>query len=406
MACLFAAAALVACDPNEGTIKTVSVNITVDESKLPENLVPDTYNVTVTNTASGAVVEAETENGMATLSVVPGIYTVVVSADLSEGGFTYFITGSVKDAEILADGVEIAVEMGVVKESQLVIKESYYTGCTYKTSDTEEATYFRDQFHEIYNNSNEVAYVDGLCIAYTVFANYKYDVFYTYTGYNKNDYVFVQYIWQIPGDGQQYPLQPGESIVIAQWATNHKADILTKNTSPVDLSGAEFEAIEGEKTLWNATITDGPAVNMTFAVDAKGYGLQQWMVPTGGANLIIFKPSTPLRTADFLVSEEDPSSNSKAHEVAVADILDAVQSIDDDTRIQTLGMPSILDAGYIWCSGTYIGESISRKQIGTLENGSPKYADTNNTSNDFEVQKTPMIRRNGAKVPSWNTWNK
>lgn len=406
MACICAVAALVACDPTTGDIQTVDVTVTVDASEIDAAVAPETYNVTLTNTANGNVVTAETENGVAVANVIPGIYTIVVEATVADGGFTYFLTGSAKDTNILESENAVTVKMGIVKESQLVIKETYYTGCTYNTSETEQATYFRDQFHEIYNNSNEVAYADSLCIAFTLFANYKYEVFYTYNIPNAENYVYTQHIWQIGGDGDDYPIQPGESIIIAQWATNHKADILTKNGSPVDLSGAEFEAIEGEKELWNATITDGPAINMAFAVDAKGFGLQQWMVPTGGANLIIFKPSTPLRTSDFLISNEDASIMATAHEVAFEDILDAVQSIDDETRVSTLGMPEILDKGYIWCSGTYVGESIARKQAGTLENGAPKYQDTNNTTNDFEVQKTPMIRRNNAGVPSWNTWNK
>jgi hypothetical protein len=80
--------------------------------------------------------------------------------------------------------------------------------------------------------------------------------------------------------------------------------------------------------------------------------------------------------------------------------------IADESVTQHLGMPVALDAGYIWCSGTYKGESISRKENGTLANGAVKYVDTNNTCDDFVVNTTPVVRRGGAKVPSWNTWIK
>lgn len=293
--------------------------------------------------------------------------------------------------------------------SGLIFKELYYNGCTYKTGEVDEEgkestnTYFRDQFYEIYNNSDEVVYADGLCIAYTVFANYDFTQFYTWEIENADDYVFAQYIWQIEGNGTYFPIQPGESVIIAQWASNHKADVLTKGTSPVDLSSAEFETIEGPKELWNVNITDGPAENLALKVDAPGYGLMQWLVPVGGANLVIFKPTTPLRTENFILASD---GYTKAHEIALSDILDAVQFIDDENRIQTLGMPAFLDAGYIWCSGSYVSESIARKQAGTLTNGKIKYKDTNNTTDDFEVKTTPMIRRNEAGIPSWNTWAK
>ena len=80
--------------------------------------------------------------------------------------------------------------------------------------------------------------------------------------------------------------------------------------------------------------------------------------------------------------------------------------IADESVVINIGMPAILDAGYIWCDGTYKGQCVSRKMEGTLANGSPKFVDTNNTSDDFVVNTTPVLRRDGAKVPSWNTWNK
>lgn len=54
----------------------------------------------------------------------------------------------------------------------------------------------------------------------------------------------------------------------------------------------------------------------------------------------------------------------------------------------------------------YVSESIARKVKETREDGTVVYQDTNNTTNDFEVKKDPQLRRNGAKVPSWNSWIK
>jgi len=34
--------------------------------------------------------------------------------------------------------------------------------------------------------------------------------------------------------------------------------------------------------------------------------------------------------------------------------------------------------------------------------GSPIFQDTNNSTQDFEIQDTPQLRRYGVKMPAWN----
>ena len=85
-------------------------------------------------------------------------------------------------------------------------------------------------------------------------------------------------------------------------------------------------------------------------------------------------------------------------------MIDAVQAVNNESEMSVLGLPTALDAGAVWCSGSYVGESIARKIKETRPDGTKVYQDTNNTSNDFEVKKDPQVRRYGAKVPSWNTW--
>jgi len=298
--------------------------------------------------------------------------------------------------------------------SELIFKELYYNGSTYRTGEVDEEgkestdTYFRDQYYEIYNNSNTVKYADGLCITGLIYANYDYSTIYEFNvpGGDASDYVFIQEAWQIPGDGDDYPIQPGESIIIAQWATNHKAEHLTNGDSPVDLSGADFEAIDGEYTVWNGlVITDGPAHNMKYAVNTKGWRPQQWLLGVGGTFFVIFKPENELRQDNFLTPTNDEST--QVLEIPISEVLDAVQAIWNETYVPLIRTHELLDAGYIWLTDVYTGKSISRKVAEeTLENGCPKYVDTNNTCNDFEINETPVIRRNGAKIPAWNTWAK
>lgn len=397
---LMVLAALAAAGCQKTGTKTISINVKVDEAKIEAAGIPspESYEVKISNFATGSVIETTTENGIATATdIIPGVYTISVSASQNQGGFTYTIAGSESNVSLIADGEEVTVKVEAVKEAALVFKEIYYTGVDPAN------LYFRDQFYEIYNNSTEVVYADGLCIAETFFTSYDKSIIYKWPIENADQYVFVKVVWQLPGDGQMYPVKPGESFVIAQWATNHKAEKLSKGLSPVDLTGAEFEAIEKETTFNGITLTDNPAVNMQKVIQA-GPAMPQWLTSTGGSRYILFKPSAPLKNEDFLVATNADNSLAVAREIPISCIIDAVQAVSDESGMSVLGLPTSLDAGAIWCSGNYVGESIARKIKETRPDGTNVYQDSNNTTNDFEVKKNPQVRRYGAKVPSWNTW--
>lgn len=393
---VFAVLAMVGCQKT-GT-KTISINVKVDETNIAAAGIksPESYDVTISNFATGTAIEAKTENGLATATgIVPGVYTVTVSGSQNQGGFIYTIAGSESNVSLIADGAEVVVKVDAVKEAALVFKEIYYTGV--------KDYYFRDQFYEIYNNSTEVVYADSLCIAETIFASYDKSIIYEWPIENADQYVFVKVVWQIQGDGHTYPIKPGESFVISQWATNHKAESLSKGVSPVDLTGAEFEAIEKESTAPSGLVlTDNPAINMKKVIQA-GYAMPQWLTSVSGSQYIIFKPSKPLKNEDFITAT-NADYNGVGREVLISDVIDAVQTVSDETGMNVLGLPKVLDAGAIWCSGQYVGESIARKIKETRPDGTKVYQDSNNTTNDFEVKKDPQVRRYDAKVPSWNAW--
>jgi hypothetical protein len=113
-----------------------------------------------------------------------------------------------------------------------------------------------------------------------------------------------------------------------------------------------------------------------------------------------------LKNSDFITATNASWGNT-GREILLSDILDGVQAVGDATRATTLGLPTSVDAGYIFLpKGTYTGQSISRKVSSKTADGRVILQDTNNTTNDFEIQDTPVIRRDGAGKPSWNTWAK
>ena len=395
------------CTKDDKGIKTVTATVQVDESALAENAPkPENYQVALVNIATGASVSGSTENGSFTATgLVPGSYTVTATATATDGGSVYSFAGSVNQASIVEDGTTVKVAIASSKESALILKEIYHTGTVWGMTDPKDVwsgtTYFRDQFYEIYNNSTETVYADGIAFAATVYANFNYSVIYEWDIPDADQYVFAQEIWQIGGSGTDYPVKPGESFVVAQWATDHNAAILTDGHS-IDLSGAEFEGIEEEKILWNATITDGPAINMTFVVNATGYTPQQWMPSTYNAAFVMFKPGKPLVNENFI---SDVNGSTSAREIPITDVLDATQWKEYETDGDKLHLPSVLDAGFT-VQKAYEGKSIIRKVKETRADGTIVYQDTNNSTNDFEVTDGPKVRRNGEGVPAWNTWRK
>ena len=91
-------------------------------------------------------------------------------------------------------------------------------------------------------------------------------------------------------------------------------------------------------------------------------------------------------------------------------MLDAVEAGDNESKMNAKRVPAVLDAGMTWVGATYCGLSVARKLL-VDGNGEPAvreetnsyiYQDTNNSTDDFERGVVPEMRRNGAKMPSWN----
>ena len=107
----------------------------------------------------------------------------------------------------------------------------------------DDKTYFGDQFHEIYNNSSEVLYADGLCIGVLQPSSSAESKWVNEDGSLMDKLPVTFQAWIIPGNGTEHPVNPGESIIIAQDGIDHPNDPAGNPNSPVDLSGADWGII-------------------------------------------------------------------------------------------------------------------------------------------------------------------
>jgi len=411
-------------DDNESeALKPVdfSVSLKYDAAFNSLNVKKASVTIVNTETANKYTVESD-ETGVAVFKqILPGTYSITATKVIQSAEFTETFGYTPTEAEINFNGSEssvivnaatsvVNIEMKTSKVGDFVIKQIYYGG-----SDTKKGAVFRDQFIEIYNNSNTVQYADGLYMAQltgstssTVLAyslpNGQFDWSksegMTIGSAANTDYVYALNIIRIPGNGTQYPVEPGKSIVIAQNAINHKANYIDNNgkavsiVSPeltVDLSTADFESFLG-----------------TYSGDTYQYDIQNPAVPDvtiaywGNSNndmifdslgrqaYTIFK----MTDAEFaaLKKYKNPKGDANlALQIPVTVFIDGVDTTRDlGSNLVPKKLPSQIDGGNTYIpSGAYSSKSVMRKTKTTIA-GRIVLQDTNNSTSDFvEVTANP-----------------
>ena len=392
---------VVSCEKGTETENTVSVNVEVVAAEGAEIQAGTVFDVTVTNYDTRTEQSAKTsEDGKVTIGgLVIGRYTVTATASVTDGGVEYLYTGTLSNVNVLEDGMTLTVPVSAAKNSQLVIKEMYY-GFSKNASG---ANYIHDQFIEIYNTSDRIVYVDGLCIGNlmpelaTGQASYDW-------GVDVQEYCLFAKVLKVPGNvgDTNYPLEPGESVLLCKWAKNHMNEE-GNPLSPVDLSGGEFEYYYP-----TGPQQDEAAINLELPYNRTESAYTQWTTSMNGWAYAIFFPED----GDFDKSNQLQEANNGAifsYPVPVDRILDAVECVRDETQVANKRVPNVLDSGSIWLTdengepATGLGRSLVRKVSSTLEDGRVILQDTNNSTNDFECLKAE-VRRYGAGIPAWNTW--
>jgi hypothetical protein len=314
--------------------------------------------------------------------VIPGSYEVSATQALDAdqaliitGKFNQPINlnaaGSVSVAASPVDGQNFSLELSGVPAGDLVFKEVYYTGVP--------NFYFSDQFIEIYNNSGEEIFLDGLYIADIYGASGQINPNTTPTPFaDDTDHVYANSVWQIPGSGQEYPLAPGESIIIAQDGINHTAE--NENTT-VDLSNADWETFnqrDDNRDVDSPTVPNLERVYFTGGFD--------WLITVFGPALVIF------RTDDFdgleRVQGDLPDFFDPRIQIPNSLVIDTFEALKDAESSSFQRIPASLDAGFVFATDTYVGESFRRK-VALSQDGRTILQDTNNSGNDFERLDEP-----------------
>ena len=311
--------------------------------------------------------------------------------ELPQGQYKVTVTGKVADeAKAYLSGstsvdlyanTSVTVNLQKVMQSSLIFKTIHNSGS--------KQYYMHESYFEIVNNSDEVQYLDNLILTAPT-GNQQ-----TANAWQANGYEDLYACGQgsvvaFPGNGHDYPLQPGESVLIANDATNHKLaygeDVsqAADYASCPDLSNADWEIYLD----YNANDVDYDAPNLktifynnqymfAFGLGVSGRSyvlakLPEGMTPEAYAALessVMYEPGTSSTSMSYLVI---PSKY----------VLDAVDIYDPETENH---YPTFLpqdDATGVKGNPMYSAKCIRRK-VTKIENGRPYYQDTNNSAADF-----------------------
>ena len=244
------------------------------------------------------------------------VYRPLTDEESAEAGVSALAAGRI--VEVFAGGTEQTMELVPNRIGSLVISEVYAPS----TPSREGFSYNFHMFFEVYNNSDRTVFLDGLTFGRAQFI----DIATPFAPCVKTapvrkdpEGIWTVFLHRFPGTGGQYPLAPGEEVVVAMDAIDHSV----VDPRLPDLSDADFE-------LFGSGDVDNPDSPNLVEV-----GLQSWFHGHG----LLFYVGHSL----FIANEVDtsslerltwssPAGDSEMVRVPSADLIDVVWTEDDNAR--------------------------------------------------------------------------
>lgn len=383
-------------NPYEG-----GVNVLTLTAVYPEDLAD------VDKTGLNAVVEdmntgsrysqVTTSDGTATFTLPNGLYRINVSGRSDLGIFN----GAADKVVISGGDLAFSLQMSYSKPGSIVIKELYCGGCKKLP---QEGDYQADQYFILHNNHYEVQYLDSLCFGTLSPNNATGSNYFVTKDPVTGENVFPEYIpviqavWQFPGDGDDFPLQPGQdAVVCVRGAIDHSLQYpLSVNLNKPDYF-----------VCYNVTYFPNPMYHPAPGDQISDSRIIDVVIKTGKANaytLSINSPTLALFKAqgmsiqDFVAVEENViavpgSSVDRVVKVPYEWVLDAVEVFDGRSTNNEKRLGPLADAGFVTQTDIFLGRSLMRRvdEEATAISGYEILADTNNSSNDFyETEKQSL----------------
>ena len=330
--------------------------------------------------------------GTATFTLPNGLYRVTLSGRDGSDVFN----GSADKVVVSGSDLTLPLKLSISKAGSIVIKELYCGGCKKLP---QEGDYQADQYIILHNNDYQVQYLDGICFGTLSPYNSTGSNPWISEGGELPEFLpLIQAVWQFPGDGDDFPLQPGEDAVLClRGAIDHAAQYPLS----VNLNRPDYFV------CYNSTYFDNtkfhPAPGNLISQDRY----LDVVIKTGKANAYTMSLSSPavvifraegITIQDYVLIPENVTpvpGNAVDNVVKVPYewVLDAMEVFDGRSASNQKRLAASSDAGYVSLSDTFLGHTLMRRvdEEATAQAGYEILADTNNSLNDFyETEKQSL----------------
>lgn len=277
-------------------------------------------------------------------------YTVEAHALISLSEFEEAEVVGAKTLDLNADslgGNTVYSDTLIMEQSKrgLKINEVYTAG------PPNNIFYFYDQFFELYNGLSETVYLDGM-----IFLRLRGTGLFS-------DTLSAIYIYQFPGTpltGTEYPVEPGEFVVLAGNAFDHNT-IGPISGKTVDLSNADWEFVN----MIEANAHDNPNVPNLTTNNGKVSQASKtdFMVGLTGDGLALC----------------DGSDYDQSDGIAIRTVIDCIEYSSNPEHTKEVPFSVDMSFGGVG-QQKYSGQSLERVRPGF---------DTNNSAVDFVIINTP-----------------
>lgn len=423
---------LQSCNDDDDDYKTYPVSA---QLVYPENYeVKEGVSISLTNTINSTSYNATTDSkGIALFNVPAGVYEASATDKRLSGGNSFNFNG-IKNFTVSDNWKEtdvVSLQLTLSKAAQVIIKELYIGGCK---KDDGSGTFIMDKYVILYNNSDNTASLDHLCLGMVLpynghATNYDYvggTLFYEAEGWIPAG----QGIWYFP-DGLS--IEPGKQLVVA---LNNAVDNTGTYSNSINFASPQYYCTYDLTAYNNTTYYPSPStvIPTSHYLKAVNYGTgNAWSLSTLSPAFFIFSTGSTIPT-EFandasLTNLYNGSSTQVRKKIAVDRIVDGIEVYKQgSTNYKRL--TAKVDAGYIWHisgNGYTLYRNVDKEATEAIKTNSGKliynysggtsdqtdgttdpsgidaeasikngariiYKDTNSSTNDFHQRKKASLR--------------
>jgi len=382
--------AIVSCKREDFDIKYSGIKV---ELNVPQGINnPTLSDIVLTFKEANTGIETKAalnEAGNLDRELPTGSYTVTLEGKIAYEQEERSIVEKVKSYKdgiaLMGQNQIINLDLFLVNENaSFVIKEIFFTG----TQTPENKAYNGDKYFIIYNNSDDTLYADRLIVSQSTFLTTTKR---EYTPNVMNEAFTTTDIFMVPGNGEDYPVAPGQQILIASNAIDHTEG----NPNSFDLKNADFEMqLLSSINVDNPEVTNMVTIAGSMTMHNRGFTSYVLARLPESVNVDDFK-TEHYYTYSYLNGTRIVTSN--AYKIPNNYILDAV-NLTVPAKFEWIVTSPQLDMGWTYCGKvdqdvTRFGKSVLRKVLTTNPDGRVIYQDTNNSTADFIPEATPSLKK-------------